>query len=330
MTEEKKLARFFGKEDVLESARHSSLHAVQPAPRLSASVEPIFKRNDIGAREFEYTERDFERVRTLIYKRAGISLTPAKQDMVYSRLARRLRAKKMTYFREYLDALERNIDPAEWEAFVNALTTNLTSFFREAHHFDILADNLRKISEKRPIKIWCNAASTGEEPYSLAITACEALGSMTPPVHIIASDLDTNVLKHGERGIYTADRVDRMEPARLQKFFIHAGGEQAGSVRVRPELQRLISFRQINLLDTRWDLQGPFDAIFCRNVMIYFDKPTQYAILERFAPLLRPEGLLYAGHSENFMHAAKIFRSMGRTVYAKVAPADASGKVGTA
>ena len=301
------------------------LRTVQQVP---AFAELVLNRTDIGAREFDYTERDFERVRALIYKRAGISLTPGKQDMVYSRLARRLRAKKMTFFHEYLDALERNSDPAEWEAFINALTTNLTSFFREAHHFEILADNLRKLAEKRPIKIWCNAASTGEEPYSLAITACEAFGTMTPPVQIIASDLDTNVLKHGERGVYSADRVDRMEPVRMQKFFLHAGGEQPGSVRVRPELQRLISFRQINLLDTRWNLQGPFDAIFCRNVMIYFDKTTQYAILERFAPLLRPDGLLYAGHSENFMHAAKIFRSMGRTVYAKAT--DVTGKSGVA
>lgn len=273
---------------------------------------------DLGTREFQYTERDFERVRALIYNRAGIALSAAKHDMVYSRLARRLRSKKMAFFQEYLDALERNDDPAEWESFVNALTTNLTSFFREAHHFEILAENLRKISERRPIKIWCNAASTGEEPYSLAITACEALGSLTPPVQIVASDLDTNVLRHGEKGVYAADRVERMDPVRLQKYFIKGGDDSPGSVRVRPELQRLISFRQINLLDPRWSVQGPLDAIFCRNVMIYFDKPTQYAILERFAPLLHPDGLLYAGHSENFMHAAKIFRSIGRTVYAKV------------
>ncbi len=285
---------------------------------------------DFGDREFDYTERDFERVSALIYKRAGISLAPGKQDMVYSRLARRLRLKKLTHFHAYLDSLEGNHDPAEWEAFVNALTTNLTSFFREAHHFEILAQNLRKISEKRPIKIWCNAASTGEEPYSLAITACEAFGSMTPPVQIIASDLDTNVLKHGEKGVYAIDRVERMDPERLQKFFLKGVGEQGGVVRVRPELQRLISFRQINLLDTRWPLQGPFDAIFCRNVMIYFDKQTQYAILERFAPLLRPDGLLYAGHSENFMHAAKIFRSTGRTVYARAAQSSENGRSNSA
>jgi chemotaxis protein methyltransferase CheR len=319
LSEEKKMTRIGGSAD---AHLHSSTLSSGLTTSLMNSFEPMLKNMDLGTREFAYTERDFERVRALIYKRAGISLSPAKQDMVYSRLARRLRAKKMSFFQEYLDSLERNADPAEWEAFVNALTTNLTSFFREAHHFEILADNLRRIgAEKRPIRIWCNAASTGEEPYSLAITACEALGSMTPPVQIIASDLDTNVLRHGEQGVYAADRVDRLDPARLQKFFIR--GEQ-GSARVRPELQRLISFRQINLLEPRWNLQGPFDAIFCRNVMIYFDKETQYGILARLAPLLRPDGLLYAGHSENFMHAANLFRSKGRTVYAKATqPGDA-------
>lgn len=319
MTENNKMVRVGVGLSTLNSSASS------PSPRTTSSAAPRtlsavlsgLKKPELDAREFEYTERDFERVRALIYKRAGISLSPAKQDMVYSRLARRLRLLKMTFFQEYLDALEHNNDPAEWEAFVNALTTNLTSFFREAHHFDILADNLRKITEKRPIRIWCNAASTGEEPYSLAITACEAFGSLTPPVQIIASDLDTNVLRHGEAGLYAAERVERMDPTRLQKFFSRSSGEQAGSVRVRPELQRLITFRQINLLDTHWALQGPFDAIFCRNVMIYFDKPTQYTILERFSPLLRRDGLLYAGHSESFMHAAKLFRSIGRTVYAK-------------
>jgi len=277
--------------------------------------------------DFRLTDAEFNRIRELVREHTGIALSDAKRQLVYGRLARRLRALRLDDFSSYIELLEAG-ESGELEQFTNAVTTNLTSFFREAHHFDILADNLRKIAEKRPIRIWCNAASTGEEPYSLAITACEALGSMTPPVQIIASDLDTNVLRHGEQGVYTADRVERMEPARLQKFFTKGIGDPQGSVRVRPELQRLINFRQINLLESRWNLQGPFDAIFCRNVMIYFDKPTQYGILERFAPLLRPDGLLYAGHSENFMHAAKIFRSIGRTVYARTPDSGDGGRDG--
>lgn len=277
-------------------------------------INDALKKIDNGTREFDFTPADFERVRVLIYKHAGISLSPVKQDMVYSRLARRLRAKGLKRFSEYLDQLERSHDAAEWEAFVNALTTNLTSFFREAHHFEMLADQMRRSSDRRPFRIWCNAASTGEEPYSLAITAFEVFGN-NPPVEIVASDLDTNVLAHGQKGIYGADRVERMSPERLQRFFQKVPGDPDGKFRIKPELARLIRFRQINLLAPGWPLQEGFDAIFCRNVMIYFDKPTQYAILERFASLLHPKGLLYAGHSENFIHAAKIFRSLGRTVY---------------
>jgi chemotaxis protein methyltransferase CheR len=275
-------------------------------------------------REFHFTQADFERVRKLIYDQAGISLSPIKQDMVYSRLARRLRALKFATFAEYLALLEAG-DAQEWETFVNSLTTNLTSFFREAHHFDILRKHL-ETAHHRPLRIWCSAASTGEEPYSLAITACETFNGLSPPVEILASDIDTNVLATGQRGVYPMERVERLSAERLQRYFLKGAGAQAGYVRVRPELQRLITFTRVNLLDLRWPLREPLDVIFCRNVMIYFDKPTQYQILKRFAPLLRPEGLLFAGHSESFLHAADLFRSLGRTVYERADRARAPSK----
>ncbi len=268
--------------------------------------------NLVKSREFDFTAADFEKVRTLIYDRAGISLAPVKQDMVYSRLARRLRALNISSFDAYLRHLQDG-DEDEWEIFVNSLTTNLTAFFREAHHFEILANQLKKLRHK-PARIWCSAASTGEEPYSLAITACEAFDSYTPPVEIIASDIDTNVLATAARGVYSMDRVENLGEDRLRRFFLKGAGKQAGFVRVRPELQKLLRFTQINLLQ-KLSVQGPFDALFCRNVMIYFDKPTQYMILEKFAPLLREDGLMYAGHSESFLHAIDLFRSIGRTVY---------------
>lgn len=268
--------------------------------------------NLVKSREFDFTASDFEKVRKLIYDRAGISLAPVKQDMVYSRLARRLRALNMNSFDAYLRHLQDG-DEDEWETFVNSLTTNLTAFFREAHHFDILVNQLKKLRHK-PARIWCSAASTGEEPYSLAITACEAFDSYTPPVEIIASDIDTNVLATAARGVYSMDRVENLGEERLRRFFLKGDGKQAGFVRVRPELQKLLRFTQINLLQ-KLSVQGPFDALFCRNVMIYFDKPTQYMILEKFAPLLREGGLMYAGHSESFLHAIDLFRSIGRTVY---------------
>ena len=265
---------------------------------------------DSSAREFAFTLADFERVRKLIYEHAGISLSPAKQDMVYSRLARRLRETRLKTFADYLSLLERG-NKAEWEKFVNSLTTNLTSFFREPHHFPIFAEHLRKLQGKSPVRVWCSAASTGEEPYSIAMTAVETFNSFNTPVSILATDLDTSVLDTAAKGVYAADRVDKLGPERLGRFFVRAADGYA----VRPELRRMITFQRLNLLEPNWPVRGPVDVMFCRNVMIYFDKATQYKILSRFAPLLASHGLLFAGHSESFLHAADLFRSLGKTVY---------------
>ncbi|WP_051071668.1 CheR family methyltransferase [Azoarcus sp. KH32C] len=263
-------------------------------------------------REFDYTDRDFARIRQLIYDHAGISLSEKKRDMVYSRIARRLRANALERFSDYLALLEQD-DGREWEQFVNALTTNLTSFFREPHHFPVLAE----LARKRPkgLRVWCAAASTGEEPYSIAITLADAYGSNTPPARILATDLDTQVLTRARAGIYPLDRVEKLPAATLKRHFNRGTGRNEGLARVRPELRNLIEFDQINLLDPRWSVEGPLDAIFCRNVMIYFDKPTQRRILERFVPLLAPHGLLFAGHSENFHNAHDLFRLRGKTIY---------------
>ena len=281
-----------------------------PRTSLSSNLPP----HDSAAREFSFSTADFERVRKLIYQHAGISLSPVKQDMVYSRLARRLRATGKSSFADYLDALEKS-GGDEWERFVNSLTTNLTSFFREPHHFPIFAEHLRKLGTRRPIRVWCSAASTGEEPYSIAITVAETFGSNASHVSIMASDLDTNVLATAQKGVYPIERVDKLSPERLRKFFLRGTGAQEGYVSVRPELKNMIQFQRINLLDQSYAVKGPLDVIFCRNVMIYFDKPTQYKILSRFAPLMQPDGLMFAGHSESFLHAADLFKSQGKTVY---------------
>ena len=267
-----------------------------------------------SVRDFELTDTDFARATRLIYAIAGISLTPAKRDMVYSRLTRRLRQTRLDSFEAYLDLIEAG-DETECEAFTNALTTNLTSFFREEHHFPIFAEHLRRAGASRPQTVWCSASSTGEEPYSIAMTAVETFNSFDPPVRILASDVDTNVLAAAQTGVYTEDRIEKLDSARLKRFFRRGSGANAGKVRVRDELRKLITFRQINLLEGGWPVRGPLDVIFCRNVMIYFDKPTQLAILERFAPLLRDDGLLFAGHSESFHNATHLFRLKGKTVY---------------
>ncbi len=270
-------------------------------------------------REFQFTDQDFQRIRKLIHEHAGISLSDGKQELVYSRLARRLRATGIKTFADYLAYLQRG-DVAEWEAFTNSLTTNLTSFFREAHHFPILAQHLRKQAMDRPLALWCSACSTGEEAYSIAMTVVEAMGGYERPFHIIASDLDTKVLQTAREGRYRADAAAKLSPQQLERFFIRETGGDVAYVRIRPELQKFIDFRRINLLDTAWPIHPPLDAIFCRNVMIYFDKETQLSILKKFAPLLRNDGLLFAGHSESFHHASDLFKLRGSTVYELATP----------
>jgi len=267
---------------------------------------------NVPQREFPFSNRDFEEVRKMIYDHAGIALNDAKEDMVYSRLARRLRATGKRSFPEYL-ALIRSGDKAEWEAFVNSLTTNLTDFFREAHHFVILKEFL-KTRKDRPITIWSSASSTGEEPYSIAITALEALGQ-NAPVQVLASDLDTNVLKKAAEGVYPIERLNKLSPERQKQYFLRGSGDNAGMARAKPELRAMLKCFPLNLLDPVWSIRQPLDAIFCRNVMIYFDKPTQYAILKKMKPLLKPDGLLFVGHSEALYHATDLFKLRGQTVY---------------
>jgi len=264
-------------------------------------------------REFMFTGKDFSRVRSMIYKHAGISLSEAKSDMVYSRVGRRLRALNYTSFKSYLDDLDNNEQAPEWELFTNALTTNLTSFFREEHHFPILAEHL--LTLEKPIKLWCSAASTGEEPYSMAITACETFGTLSPPVEIIATDIDTNVLQTAARGVYDEDRISKLTNKQRKTYFQKGTGEQEGLVRIKPALKKLVRFQKLNLLDKTLALDTQFDAIFCRNVMIYFDKPTQQAILKKFLPLMKSNTLLFAGHSENFLYVSDALSLLGKTVY---------------
>src|SRR5882724_11667460 len=269
--------------------------------------------------EFSFSAADFERVRQLIYQRAGISLHAGKQAMVYSRLSRRLRETNKNSFGQYLQWIE-NASGAEaeeeWQEFVNSLTTNLTSFFREEHHFPLLATELKARTGSGPARIWCNAASTGEEPYSIAMTCAEALGNPSA-AQIVASDIDTRVLATASRAVYPAD-ARGLSPERLRTHFLRGKGANGGSIRVKPELTKMIDFRTHNLMDSRWSLGDPFDIVFCRNVMIYFDAPTQRQVLERIHGVMKPKSLLFVGHSENFSESKDLFRLRGKTVYERV------------
>jgi chemotaxis protein methyltransferase CheR len=277
----------------------------------------------VAVREYAFTRADFERVRRLIHGRAGISLNDDKANMVYSRLARRLRALGLPSFSDYLGRLEndRAFDAGEGQEFVNALTTNLTSFFREPHHFPALAQFLRGQPEPRALRLWCAAASTGEEPYSIAMTMVEALGPATA-ARLLATDIDTQVLATAGRGVYKLEAARQCGDERLRRHFLRGTGPNEGLVRAKPELGRLIQFAPLNLLDAGWPALRRFaatlDAIFCRNVMIYFDRSTQHRILGRFAEVLRPGGLLFIGHSENFTDQREHFALRGKTIYERL------------
>ena len=176
------------------------------------------------------------------------------------------------------------------------------------------------------MRVWCSASSSGEEPYSIAICICEALGTLKPNVEIIATDIDTNVLSVAARGVYNLDRIEKLPNDIVRKYFLKGRGKNEGSVLVRPELRNLIHFESLNLLEDRWALSGEFDVIFCRNVMIYFDKPTQSSILKKFVPLLKSVGLLFAGHSENFLYVSDDFKLRGKTVYVLASKEEKSKK----
>ncbi|MEP7138645.1 MAG: CheR family methyltransferase [Caldimonas sp.] len=274
-------------------------------------------RGALASAEFPFGAADFERVRSLIHRKAGISLHSGKHAMVYSRLTRRLREIGHRSVREYLDGLEAMhgaAAEAEWQEFVNCLTTNLTAFFREEHHFPILGAELAARG-REPLRVWCNAASTGEEPYSIAMTVIEALGPAAD-VAVVCSDIDTHVLAIAERGIYEAG-AKGLDPNRLKRHFLRGSGANAGSIMVKPELRRLVEFRACNLMDPSLSLGAPFDFVFCRNVMIYFDAATQRAVLERMHRATRPGALLFAGHSENFNDARDLFQLRAKTVYGR-------------
>ncbi len=264
-------------------------------------------------REFIWTDADFDRVQNMIYKRAGISLHNGKHAMVYSRLSRRLRETGYQSFRDYLGWLESS-DTPEWQEFVNALTTNLTSFFRENHHFEIFEKLLKSKPDGTPWRVWCSAASTGEEPYSIVMTALDALGDR-PNFSLTASDIDSKVLASAAHGAYRLDGLKGIDAALMKRHFLRGRGVNEGLARAKPELRKRIEFLMVNLIADAWPFKDPFDAVFCRNVMIYFDAPTQRKVLEKIHRVMKPGALLFVGHAENFSDSRDLFVLKGKTVY---------------
>jgi chemotaxis protein methyltransferase CheR len=276
-------------------------------------------------REFLFTQADFDSLRSLVKSQSGITLGDAKRELVYGRLSRRLRALGLSAFADYRRMLAGPDGQPEMIEFINAVTTNLTSFFRESHHFDFLRDTYLRARAADPkasrrIRIWCAAASTGEEPYSIAMSVAEAIPDwLRWDIRILATDLDTNVLQTCVAGVYGEDRVAGMSKSRLERFFVPIGEQGNRRYQIKPELAAMISFRQLNLMHAL-PMNGPLDIIFCRNVIIYFDKDTQRALFSRIAPLQKPGDLLFLGHSESLLQVSDAWSMLGKTIYTKNDP----------
>jgi chemotaxis protein methyltransferase CheR len=274
-------------------------------------------------REFSFTDKHFEKLRKMVMEHTGISMSDAKRDLIYGRLARRLRKLGLNNFDDYLKILQQeNTD--ELINFVNSVTTNLTAFFREEHHFDYLKSTLlpllmSKRQQSRRIRIWSAGCSSGEEPYSIAMTIREAIPNLNNwDIKILATDIDTNILDKAKTGVYSAERVNDLDKGRRNRWFMQGKGEHSDDVMVKPELQEMITFKPLNLM-VEWPLKGPIDILFCRNVVIYFDKATQRILFDRFAELLPEDGHMFVGHSESLYKVTDRFELLGKTIHRKVA-----------
>ncbi|OQW91393.1 MAG: chemotaxis protein CheR [Beggiatoa sp. IS2] len=273
----------------------------------------------MSEREFLFTKYDFDSLRQLVNEHTGISLSDHKQEMLYSRLARRLRVLNLDNFASYYQLLQSD-SGEELTHFINAVTTNLTAFFREPHHFEILSQIvlpqlLIKKQRTRRIRIWSAGCASGEEVYSIAMIIKEIIPSGWD-VKILATDLDSNVLAKGIHGVYEEEKVVDIPLERRRRWFKRGEGVYANQVQIAPELQEMITFKRLNLIHP-WPMRGPLDIIFCRNVVIYFNKETQKILFDRFAHLLDQEGYLFIGHSENLFQLTQRFRLLQQTVYVK-------------
>jgi len=280
------------------------------------------KKNErlLKDREFEFSLEDFKFISDVVAKRTGIVLSDAKHDMVYSRLARRLRQLRLSEFSDYLEIIKSG-DENEILEFTNAITTNLTSFFREKHHFEFLRSkvlpHLKLTKKDRRIRIWSAGCSSGEEPYSIAMTVRDVFPSLSGwDIKILATDLDTNMVQHASDGVYTQERVAGLDKKHSKKWVLQGRGNHSGDIRMSQELRDMITFKQLNLMD-EWPMTGPFDFMFCRNVVIYFNKETQRDLFNRYANLVDDNGYLFIGHSESLHKVSDRFSLLGQTIYQK-------------
>lgn len=268
----------------------------------------------------EFDDDVFIKFKELIYQEAGIKLTDLKKALIQARLSKRLRLLGLSSYRDYYQYLIDNYNDEKIE-FINAITTNKTEFFREFKHFEYMRDYCLPDFQERgrkTIKIWSAGCSTGEEAYSIAITVREFFGfAKTPEIKILATDIDTNVLEKAYSGLYSLEQVKDIDVSVLKKYFMRGTGVNEGLFKVKDEIRKMVTIRRLNLLDGSYPMKGKMDIIFCRNVIIYFDRPTQKVLFERFSRYLDDDGYLFIGHSENLTSITNRFTLLGHTIYRK-------------
>ncbi|MBL8074388.1 MAG: protein-glutamate O-methyltransferase [Nitrospira sp.] len=269
--------------------------------------------------DYGITSDEFLRFRKLIYDESGISLGDQKQTLLASRLSKRLRDLGLTTFTEYYEQVTGDTTKEEFTRMLDLISTNKTDFFREPKHFDYLRERiLPELEKEKRIRIWSSACSTGEEPYTIAMTLYEGVSDPQRwDFKILASDLSTRVLAKAASGLYEAERVRDMSPELVKRHFLRGRGESEGLLKIKPHLASMIQFRRLNLMDDRFPIKSPLDLIFCRNVMIYFDRPTQEQLVNKFYRYLKPGGHLFIGHSESLQWVEHPFKVMGPTIYRK-------------
>ena len=271
-------------------------------------------------REFLFTEKDFNYLRKVANDYSGITVSDDKYDMYYARIAKRVRTLGVGSFAGYCKYLENN-HAKEFTNFINSITTNLTSFFRENYHFEFMDSTLisefkKKYAVKKSLRVWCSAASTGEEPYSIAMTLAENFNLNSWDISFLATDIDSDVLNKARQGVYESQRISNLSKSRKSRWFRKGSGENDGTVRVGQELRDMVAFKRLNLIQ-EWPLKKKFDLIICRNVFIYFDGPTKEMILERYYDLLNDGGYLILGHSESIHSMNNLYETVGHTIYRK-------------
>ncbi len=269
---------------------------------------------------FEISDHEFGLFRDLIYRETGITLKEVKRSLVVSRLGKRLRALGLSSFGEYYSVIKLgDASGDELRRMINCITTNKTSFFREAQHFDFLKERLVEMARCEmtgSLRIWSCACSSGEEPYTLSITASQALAARPGwDVRILATDIDTDILAKAKAGIYEAESIDTLDRALVRRYFLRGKGHSEGLVMVKPEVRKMVVFERLNLIEDSWPIRDRFDVIFCRNVIIYFDRETQKRLFERLVRHLKPDGLLFVGHSESLYWMSDVLEPVQHTIY---------------